>query len=173
MFLEAIFHWRRAEKIHHRNINAIGDAAGFCGAFAADGIKGSVVSGKEGARVIAVSRGNRAIRVLKLCANRRQVSAQLYKKQLRYRLIWDMMKKDRTFTAMYKVIEAEKEKFLEQFCDSKDRRRSLAWTVLKMKHVPKLAVYSWFIFMDLLRGEFETSGPYMYPKPVDFFENHH
>lgn len=141
------------KKIHHRNVLLIGDAAGFCGAFAADGIKGSVVSGKEGARVIAqyLQGNHRAIRMLKLLMNRHKSLLNYYKKQLRYRLIWDMMKKDRTFTAMYKVIEAEKEKFLEQFCDSKDRRRSLAWTVLKMKHVPKLAVYSWFIFMDLLR----------------------
>ena len=84
--------------------------------------------------------------------NRHKSLLDYYKKQLRYRLIWDLMKKNRTFRAMYKVIEAEKERFLEQFCDSKDKRRSLAWTVLKLKHVPKLTVYSWFILMDLLRG---------------------
>lgn len=142
------------KKIHHRNVLLVGDAAGFCGAFAADGIKGSVVSGKEGAGVIdRYLRGDlAALKMLKPLMNRHKSLLDYYKKQLRYRLIWDLMKKNRTFRAMYKVIEAEKERFLEQFCDSKDKRRSLAWTVLKLKHVPKLAVYSWFILIDLLRG---------------------
>ncbi len=142
------------KKIHRGNVLLVGDAAGFCGAFAADGIKGSVVSGKEGAKVIEryLSGNHAALKMLKPMMNRHKSLLDYYKKQLRYRLIWDLMKKNRTFRAMYKVIEAEKERFLEQFCDSKDKRRSLAWTVLKLKHVPKLAVYSWFIFMDLFRG---------------------
>ena len=140
--------------IHRGNVLLVGDAAGFCGAFAADGIKGSVVSGKEGAKVIDwyLSGDHAALKMLKPLMNRHKSLLDYYKKQLRYRLIWDLMKKNRTFRAMYKVIEAEKERFLEQFCDSKDTRRSLAWTVLKLKHVPKLTVYSWFILMDLLRG---------------------
>jgi len=71
-----------------------------------------------------------------------------YKKQVAYRFIWDQMKRDRTFTQMYKIIESEKANFLEQFCDSKEKRKSLAWTVLKLKHVPKLVKYSWFLVLD-------------------------
>lgn len=152
-------------RIHHGNVLLIGDAAGFCGAFAADGIKGSVISGKEGAKVIDrfLKGETGTLKHLKPLMNRHNTLLNYYKKQLRYRMIWDMMKRNRTFTAMYKVIEAEKDHFLEQFCDSKDKRRSLAWTVLKLKHVPKLAVYSWFILMDLMQppssaGQF-TSEP--------------
>lgn len=142
------------KKIHHGNVLLIGDAAGFCGAFAADGIKGSVVSGKEGSRVIDryLQGDHTSLKMLKPLMNRHKSLLDYYKKQLRYRMIWDMMKKNRTFRAMYRVIEGEKESFLEQFCDSKDKRRSLAWTVLKLRHVPKLAAYSWFILMDLFRG---------------------
>lgn len=142
------------KNIHRGNVLLVGDAAGFCGAFAADGIKGSVISGKEGAKVIGeyLQGDHQALEILKPRMNEHNTLLNYYKKQLRYRMIWDMMKRNRTFTAMYGVIEAEKDHFLEQFCDSKDKRRSLAWTVLKFKHVPKLAVYSWFILMDLLRG---------------------
>lgn len=142
------------KKIHHGNVLLVGDAAGFCGAFAADGIKGSVISGKEGAKVIDeyLRNDHQALERIKPRMNRHNTLLNYYKKQLRYRMIWDMMRRNRTFTAMYKVIEAEKDHFLEQFCDSKDKRRSLAWTVLKLKHVPKLTAYSWFILMDLLRG---------------------
>jgi len=141
------------KKIHHGNVLLVGDAAGFCGAFAADGIKGSVISGKEGAKVIDrfLKGDGEALKEMKPAMNKHNNLLNYYKKQLRYRMIWDMMKRNRTFKAMYKVIEGEKDHFLEQFCDSKDKRRSLAWTVLKLKHVPKLTVYSWFILMDLLR----------------------
>ena len=60
-----------------------------------------------------------------------------------------MMKRDRTFKAMWDVIAAEKQDFLNQFCDSKDKRKSLMWTVLKWKHAWKLAKYSWFVLLDV------------------------
>lgn len=139
-------------KIYAGNVLLIGDAAGFCGAFAADGIKGSVISGKEGAKVIdEFLRGDvSALARLKPAMNSHNSLLNYYRKQVRYRMIWDMMKRNRTFTAMYKIIEAEKENFLEQFCDSKDKRKSLTRTVLKFKHLPKLVVYSVFILVDLL-----------------------
>ena len=137
--------------IDYENILLIGDAAGFCGAFAADGIKGSVISGKEGAKVIEryLSGEYRALKDLKPLINQHHTLIHYYKKQVRYRLIWDIMKRNRTFTQMYRIVAMEKEKFLEQFCDSKEKRRSLARTVFKMKNIPKLIVYSWYMLLDL------------------------
>lgn len=140
------------KRIHAANVQLIGDAAGFCGAFAADGIKGAIVSAKEGAQVITryLAGEERALGKLKPLMNRHNNLLDYYKKQLRYRMIWDMMKRDQTFTAMYKVIEGEKDGFLGQFCDSKDKRKSLVWTVLKPQHLAKLVRYSALILADLL-----------------------
>ena len=44
-------------------------------------------------------------------------------------MIWDFMKSNRTFDAMYRIIEREKETFIDQFCDSKDKKKSLSWNV--------------------------------------------
>lgn len=139
-------------KVYRDNVLLIGDAAGFCGAFAADGIKGSIVSGKEGAKVISgyLTGDRKALSKLKPRINAHRNLLHYYTKQVRYRWIWDRMKRDRTFRAMYDIIAAEKENFLEQFCDSKDKRRSLAWTVFKLRHIPKLIKYSWFVAVDML-----------------------
>ncbi len=132
------------------NALLVGDAAGLCGAFAADGIKGSVVSGKVAAPLIEAFLGGDA-GALSAFHNRVNEHGNLmeyYARQVRYRWIWDRMKSNRTFRAMYDIISAERDSFLDQFCDSKDKRKSLAWVVLKVKHLWKLVVYSWYIFLD-------------------------
>ena len=140
-------------KISDGNTLLIGDAAGFCGAFAADGIKGGVISGKEAARVIAhyLEGRTEALNKLRRRMNEHGGIMKYYFRQLGYRTIWDLMKSDRTFRAMYDIIESEHETFLEQFCDSKDKHRSLAWTVLKPRHLEKLTKYAWYIICDFVK----------------------
>lgn len=131
----------------------IGDAAGLCGAFAADGIKGSVVSGKVAAKIIPkYLNGEKDI--LKKYHGEIQKYNKLmtyYRKQVFYRWIWDMMKSNRTFDTMFDIISRSKEDFLNQFCDSKDRHKSLLSIVLKLSNVPLLLKYSWYMFLDLLK----------------------
>ena len=136
--------------IHDKNILLIGDAAGFCGAFAADGIKGSVISGKEAAILIEKNLTGEigALKLLKHRMNTHGKLMQYYTRQLGYRFIWDYMKSNRTFRAMYDIIAAEHKTFLEQFCDSKDKHRSLSRTVLKWRHTKKLMRYAWFLVVD-------------------------
>lgn len=134
------------------NTLLIGDAAGYCGAFAADGIKGSVISGKESASLIVRHLNGERYNIgreLGKKINEHRWLMDYYRRQLRYRWIWNRMKRDRTFRAMYNVIKAEREHFLDQFCDNKDRRKSLTKSVLKFRHIPKLFKYSWYIFLDL------------------------
>jgi digeranylgeranylglycerophospholipid reductase len=134
------------------NVLLLGDAAGLCGAFAADGIKGAIVSGIESAQLITAYFEGKTFTSTDL-QNRINSYNQLmhyYKKQLRYRWIWDQMKRNDTFDAMFKVIQAEKENFLHQFCDSKDKRSSLIWTVLKVRHFFKLVRYSLLVLRDML-----------------------
>lgn len=141
-------------KISHDNILLIGDAAGFCGAFAADGIKGSVISGKEAAILIPqYLRGKKdALSHLYSRMNTHGGIIRYYRRQLLYRFIWNVMKKNRTFKAMFDIIAAEHATFLEQFCDSKDKHHSLARTVLKWKYTGKLIRYSAFWAIDAVTG---------------------
>ncbi len=131
-------------KISKNNVLLIGDAAGFCGAFAADGIKGSVISGKEAAILIPqFLRGKTdALDQLHTRMNTHGGIMSYYRRQMLYRFIWSVMQRNRTFRAMYDIIAVEHATFLDQFCDSKDKHRSLAWTVLKWRHTAKLIRYS-------------------------------
>ena len=140
------------KKIHRGNVLLVGDAAGFCGAFAADGIKGSVLSATEGALLIEryINGDEGAFTELKKHMNAHGGLIEYYRRQQRYRWIWDQMRRNRTFKAMYDIIKAEQDTFLSQFCDSKDKHRSLAWTVLKFRHAQKLIRYSLCILSDMI-----------------------
>lgn len=137
-------------RLYSDHVMLIGDAGGFCGAFAADGIKGAVVSGKAAAKLIPRHLKGDKTALLGFAdeVQKTQKLMTYYKKQVFYRWVWDRMKKDRTFHAMYKVIEREREHFIHQFCDSKDKATSLARVVMKWRNVPYLAYYSLCIFMD-------------------------
>lgn len=142
----------RLRRIAHGNALLIGDAAGFCGAFAADGIKGSVVSAKEAAPLIAEYLGGDPAAPSRLlpAVERHGGLLSYYGRQVRYRWLWDRMRRDRTFRAMYGVIAAEKDDFLHQFCDSKDGRKSLVRVVLKPRHAGRLLGYAWWVLVDML-----------------------
>lgn len=137
-------------RYHAGNVLLVGDAAGFNGAFAADGIKGSVVSGKEGAALVGkyLHGETNALGELHARMDAHNNLMEYYHRQLRYRWIWDQMKSNRTFDAMYRVIEAERASFLDQFCDSKDKRKSLARVVIKPRHFFRLLKYAGNILLD-------------------------
>ncbi|MBI5654613.1 FAD-dependent monooxygenase [Candidatus Uhrbacteria bacterium] len=141
-------------RISKKNVLLIGDAAGFCGAFAADGIKGSVISGKEAAPLIQsyLNGQSRAPARLPIAMQKHGGLLSYYRRQLRYRWIWDLMRRDQTFRAMFDVIAAEKDGFLAQFCDSKDKRRSLVSIVLKPRHLLRLLDYVWNLSKDRFVG---------------------
>ena len=61
------------------------------------------------------------------------------------------MKRNRTFDTMFAIISKSKEDFLNQFCDSKDRNKSLMSVVLKVSNLPLLIKYAWFMFLDLFK----------------------
>jgi len=150
---------------HDRSL-LVGDAAGFCGAFAADGIKGALVSAQVASRLIPrflagetnvfkqyhqeIQKFNRLIRYF-------------YKQKL-YRFVWDRMKTDRSFMAMYNLIANSKEGFLDQFCDSQFRfdgqtKRGLMSLVITWKNLPQLIAYAWFLLIDALSSFFKKKKP--------------
>jgi len=130
----------------------IGDAAGYCGAFAADGIKGSLASAKIASELIPRFLGGDMCALTELPRRMDSDYALIayYRRQMRYRWIWDQMKRDRSFTALFSIIQREQETFVDQFCDSKDTHRSLMWTVLKVKHSMLLGVCGCFVLWDMI-----------------------
>ncbi|MFA7245082.1 MAG: NAD(P)/FAD-dependent oxidoreductase [Candidatus Magasanikbacteria bacterium] len=142
------------KNIYKSQILLIGDAAGFCGAFAADGIKGSIISGIESAKLLVDYFDKSDDKVfasfLKNMNNYHNIITY-YKKQVFYRFVWDRMKTNRTFRQMYKIIAKEKEGFLFQFCDSKEKGKGLSSLILKLHNVPSLVKYSWYIFIDFFK----------------------
>jgi len=134
------------------NVLLLGNAAGFCGAFAADGIKGAIIAGKEAAPLIAkhlTAREKFSLSAFSRNVNRHDWLLDYYHRQVRYRWAWNMMKHDRTFAALWSVVQKEKESFLHQFCDSKDRRRSLIWTVVKLNNIPRLTKFAFYLILDI------------------------
>ena len=138
-------------KIYDQHTILLGDAAGFCGAFAADGIKGAVLSGQVASRLIPrhLDGDDSALTSYKSEIQAFNNMMTYYRKQVLYRWIWDRMKRDRTFHAMYDIIERQKEHFIDQFCDSKDKARGLLRLVLHLRNIPLLFKYSFYIFLDL------------------------
>lgn len=141
------------KKVYDNYTLLLGDAAGFCGAFAADGIKGAIVSGKVGAQLVAQKIAGD---VDALSTYHQKIQAHnglmtYYKKQVLYRFLWDRMKSNRSFHILHDLIAREKDSFLYQFCDSKDKHKSLTRVVLKIKNVPKLVEYTLSLVIDFFR----------------------
>lgn len=133
----------------------IGDAAGFCGAFAADGIKGAVISGKIAAKIIPRHLGGdkNALKSYKKEMQKNNKLMTYYKKQRLYRFVWDRMKSNRSFEVMFELIKRDKENFLNQFCDSKDKQKSLMKVVIRLNNIPLLVKYTLFLVTDLFRSK--------------------
>jgi digeranylgeranylglycerophospholipid reductase len=144
------------KKIYNNNTLLIGDAAGYCGAFSADGIKGAIISGIEAAKLVSDFFQNgqadeKVFSKMHLSMNKHHNVITYYKKQLFYRLVWDLMKSNRTFEQMYKIIKKEKEGFLSQFCDSKEKGNGLISIVLKPHSIPDLCLYGIYLMLDLFK----------------------
>ena len=143
------------KNIYDNHTILLGDAAGFCGAFAADGIKGAVVSGKVVAKLLPkhLNGDKKALSRYKSKIQKYQKLIRYYRKQKFYRWVWDRMQRDRTFHAMYDLIEGRKDDFLHQFCDSKDKAKSLTRVVLTFGNLPKLIKYAVYILIDMILGK--------------------
>ncbi len=140
------------KKIHDDHSLLLGDAAGFCGAFAADGIKGAVLSGKIAVKLIPQRLNGNKLALAKLKSEMQNHKKMMtyYKKQQFYRWVWNQMKTDRTFHAMYDLIARQKEDFLNQFCDSKDNVKSLGQVILSIKNIPLIIKYAIFTVFDII-----------------------
>ncbi|MDX9970494.1 MAG: NAD(P)/FAD-dependent oxidoreductase [Candidatus Gracilibacteria bacterium] len=135
----------------------LGDAAGFCGAFAADGIKGAILSGIVASKLVPkVLQGKPSS--LKIFNKEMQLHNKIltyYKKQLLYRFLWDRMKSNRSFDLLFDIINRDSENFINHFCDSRDKQKSLIGFIVKPKNYFLLIKYAVSIFLDF----FKASSP--------------
>jgi len=128
-------------KLYNDRVIMVGDAAGFCGAFAADGIKGALASGMVSARLIDDYLKNNNDSIFdkyKKKMNEYEKMITYFKKQKLYRFIWNNMKKNATFQAMYEVIAADKKSFISQFSDAKNTGSGLSTILFKLNILPKV-----------------------------------
>ncbi|HUT21785.1 MAG TPA: FAD-dependent monooxygenase [Candidatus Bipolaricaulota bacterium] len=139
-------------EIFTEHVLLLGDAAGFCGAFAADGIKGAVLSGKVAAKLLPPHLNGNKTSLLKFKDEMQKFNKLMtyYKKQKFYRWLWNRMKRDRTFHSMYDLIAEHKDDFLAHFCDSKDNAKSLARIAITPKNFTKAAKYALYVLMDII-----------------------
>jgi len=141
------------DRVTDRHVMLLGDAAGFCGAFAADGIKGAVLSGKAAADMIPEYLGGKTsiLQEYRQRIERCDGMMSYYKRQVWYRRVWEMMKSDKTFDALYGIVARQKETFLSQYCDNKDRGKSLSRVVLRPKNTLLLIRFAFNLFLDIFR----------------------
>jgi digeranylgeranylglycerophospholipid reductase len=128
------------KKIYNDNTLLIGDAAGYCGSFAADGIKGAVLSAKIAAKLIPqhFAGDRRALRDFHKEMQKENSIMSYYRRQKNYRRLWDFLKTSESFQLVYELVEKEKTVFLKTYCDSKDKHKSLMRSLIKVKNIPKL-----------------------------------
>lgn len=141
------------KNIYADRVLLIGDAAGLCGAFAADGIKGAIVSGQVAATGIVEflkTKNHRIFSSFLQQVNEHERLVIYFRKQLLYRFVWDGMKSNSTFKAMFDIIEQEKETFINQFSNAKNTGGGLGGIILKPKLYIKLAKFLFLWLRDFL-----------------------
>lgn len=139
-------------RVHDDHALLLGDAAGFCGPFSADGIKGAVVSGQVAAAMIPrhLEGDPQALPSFHPEIEARSHLLSYYRKQLRYRFLWDRMTSNASFSCLFRICEGEKETFLDQFCDAKDSQASLLRGLIKPRNVPRLTAMACHVATDVL-----------------------
>ncbi len=139
--------------VFNRHVLLVGDAAGLCGAFAADGIKGALVSGKVAGELIPRHLAGESDALHEFYPHIQGYNGLMtyFRKQVWYRFLWDRMKTNRTFSLLFDLISREKETFLYQFCDSKDRHRSLLSIIVRWRNITALVRYGLSIVADMLK----------------------
>jgi len=142
------------KRVINKNVLLIGDAAGLCGAFAADGIRGAIVSGKIAANQISknLNCNNKLSYNYYPEIQRKFGLMSYYKSQLKYRFIWDLIKSSRTFDALFDLINSKNEIFLKTYCDNKEKKKSLIKTFIKIKNLPIILKFGWYLFLDFFRN---------------------
>ncbi len=141
------------KKIYTKDTLLIGDAAGFCGAFAADGIKGAIISGMVSANLVPklLEGEENALNNFNEEMQKHNKILTYYKKQLLYRFLWDRMKSNRSFNLLFEIINRDSENFINHFCDSRDKQKSLIGFIVKPKNSFLLTKYTGSLFLDLFR----------------------
>lgn len=143
------------KKPYDKNTLLIGDAAGLCGAFAADGIKGALISAKVAAKLIQKGSFKGYYKEIE----KHNYLMSYFKRQKLYRFAWDQMKTNESFDLLFDLVKNEE--LIDVFCDSKDKHKSLAGSLIKFKNLSKLIKFGVSIIKDKLRSSrFDNSATY-------------
>ncbi|MBN1374512.1 NAD(P)/FAD-dependent oxidoreductase [Candidatus Dojkabacteria bacterium] len=98
---------------YRKNGMIIGDAAGLCGPWSGDGIKGALVSGiVSGMFINKWFRGEHDFKSFYKEIDKYGKTYSLFRHQKFYRLVWDLVKEDSTFKAFYEIVKLNKTELL-------------------------------------------------------------
>lgn len=143
------------KKPYDKNTLLIGDAAGLCGAFAADGIKGALISAKVAAKLIQKG----SFRGYYKEIEKHNYLMSYFKRQKLYRFAWDQMKTNKSFDILFDLIKNED--LINIFCDSKDKHKSLAGSLIQFKNLPQLTKFGFSIIKAKFKNSrFDNSATY-------------
>lgn len=135
-----------------KNSLLIWDAAWLCWAFAADWIKWALLSWEYWAELVDeyLNGNEKALWKMLSKIETHNKLITYFKKQRFYRFCWDRMKSNRTFDSLFSLIKWEKEVFLNKFCDSKDKQKSLLSIVFNFKNIFRLIWYGLWVLYDII-----------------------
>lgn len=134
------------KKPYHKNTLLIGDAAGLCGAFAADGIKGALISAKVAAKLIQKGSFKGYYKEIE----KYNYLMSYLKRQKLYRFAWDQMKTNESFDILFDLVKNEP--LVDVFCDSKDKHKSLAGSLMKFKNASLLTKFAISIIKEKVKN---------------------
>lgn len=144
------------DKVYDKKCLLIGDAAGICGPFAADGIQGAIVSGYVAAQCSNIYFKNNNESIFDEFLNRIEEESGLisyYKKQIRYRFLWERFKSNKSFDLLYRICEKKKKVFLENYCKSKDHKKSLTKSLFVPSNSINLVKLGFSLINDQIRSD--------------------
>ncbi len=153
MYAWSIPIWWPLSKVSNSYCLLLWDAAWLCGAFAADGIKWAIVSGKVGARIVDkyLQWNKKALKNYKKDIQKESWLIKYFYKQLFYRFCRDSMKSNKTFDSLFEIVKKNSGTFLHQFCDSKDKGSSLLNIILSIKNIKLLFKFIRFVILDFFK----------------------
>lgn len=136
--------------VFDRHTLLLGDSAGLCGPFAADGIQGALLSSKLAAEYIPsyLAGQKEVFKQFHSSLEKEYHFLSYLKRERRHRKIWDLFRSDRSFELLYDLVSRESEHLVQRFSESQSRRKSLIRMVLKPRHFGRLLRLGFLLLKD-------------------------
>ena len=142
------------KRYYHDDILLIGDAMGACGSLAGDGIKGAVATGITAAKLVnkyfQTGAGRVFNRFYKELNKFDNLRTYLLKQRL-YRVVWDMMKSNRTYECLFSMLEKQKSHFVKEFSGAKSKGKGMHKLILRFDNTLYICRFVLYLAIDMFK----------------------